>query len=77
MVINKVYIFQEVTYITMKQIDEQNLMTEKEKNVCDFQNNEKMRDYRNNRRIITDTRRKNDSGLLHTIQITSGCKVYK
>lgn len=77
MVINKAYIFQEVTYITMKQIDEQKLMTEKEKNVCDFQKNEKMRDYRNNRRIITDTCRKNDSGLLHTIQITSGCKVYK
>ena len=33
MVISKVYIFQEVTYITMKQIDEQKLMTEKEKDV--------------------------------------------
>lgn len=78
MVITKVYIFQEETYIPGSRMKTRNwLMTEKEKDMWDFPNDEKMRDYMNNRIIITDTCSKNDSGLLHTMQITSGCKVYK
>lgn len=34
MVINKVYIFQEVTYITMKQIDEHKLIDNRKEERC-------------------------------------------
>lgn len=53
MVINKVYIFQEETYIPGSRLKTRNwLMTEKEKDMWDFPNSEKMRDYTNNRRIL-------------------------